>query len=82
MNRKIYMKVDNGVDTLLRAVSTLRRKEFKVLEVSMQQSTMGAGSNLLITVNATEEQGCERALSHMKGLFDVREITILDDLNA
>jgi|GEM_PF-399697 len=82
MNRKIYMKVNNGVDTLLKAVSTLRRKEFNVLEVSMQQSTLGPGSNLLITVNSTGEQGCERALSHMEGLFDVEEITILDDLNA
>jgi hypothetical protein len=77
MNKKIYMKSNNGVDTLLKAVSTLRRKEFDVVEVSLQNCDMG--SDLFITVNASETLGFDMALSHMKKLFNIAEIKLIDE---
>jgi len=76
MNKKIYMKSNNGVDTLLKAVSTLRRKEFDVVEVSLQNCDMG--SDLFITVNVNETLGFDMALSHMKKLFNIAEVKLID----
>lgn len=74
MEKMLSLKVESGMETLLRVVGVLRRKEFDIKNLQMDFSQGGA-SSLLITLNEGEKQGLKQAIKHMEKLVDVYEIT-------
>ncbi|AHM56230.1 hypothetical protein EAL2_c09310 [Peptoclostridium acidaminophilum DSM 3953] len=74
MERMLSLKVESGMETLLRVVGVLRRKEFDIKNLQMDFSQCG-GSSLLITLNDSEKQGLKQAIKQMEKLVDVYEIT-------
>ncbi|MZQ75397.1 MAG: hypothetical protein GT589_04470 [Peptoclostridium sp.] len=74
MEKMLSLKVESGMETLLRVVGVLRRKEFDIKNLQMDFSQCGA-SSLLITLNEGEKQGLKQAIKHMEKLVDVYEIT-------
>jgi acetolactate synthase regulatory subunit len=69
MTKKLHAKVDHGVDGLIRVLSTLRRREFDVVGVEMEEHE-GA---LWITLDAPD-QTTDRALDHVRKLYGVHDV--------
>ena len=80
MDRMLSVKVESGMESLLRVVGVLRRKEFSIKNLQMDFSDCGA-SNLFITINDGERLGVNQAIKHMEKLVDVFEIEELKGEN-
>jgi len=80
MERMLSVKVDSGMESLLRVVGVLRRKEFSITNLKMDLSDCGA-SSLLITINDGERHGFVQAVKHMEKLVDVSEIIEIEGEN-
>lgn len=79
MERCLNARVDNGVDTLLKVVGVLRRKEFDVSDVSMTSLSESKSSNLLIRLGGQTEKTFFRAKEHLEKIVGVSEIVILEE---
>lgn len=69
---KVHAKVDNGVDTLLRVVSVLRRKEFDISDVNLTN-----GTDLEITLHPDAVNDAMKAKSQMEKLVGLKDINVL-----
>ncbi len=72
MGTRVTAKMENGVDTMLRVVGTLRRKDYGILNVEM---TTG-GSDLLITLEG-DLQRVRCAVDHMEKVYGLHHIRVL-----
>lgn len=79
MVRCLNARVDNGVDTLLKVVGVLRRKEFDVSDVSMTSLSESNSANLLIRLGEQTEKNFSRAKDHLEKIIGVSEIQILEE---
>ena len=77
MTKKLYVKTENGVDSLLKVVSTLRRKEFDIVDVLMQGSVDSDVSHLYITIDESNGLSSDVAVSHMEKLYGVSDIKMM-----
>ncbi|KDR96043.1 acetolactate synthase, small subunit [Peptoclostridium litorale DSM 5388] len=80
MDRMLSVKVESGMESLLRVVGVLRRKEFSIKNLQMDFSDCGT-SSLFITINDGERLGVNQAIKHMEKLVDVFEIEELKGEN-
>lgn len=78
MERFLKAKADHGVDTLLKVVGVLRRKEFMVSDVKMT-SPPNACSHLEIRLENTSELSCNRAVAHLEKIVGVRDIVLMEE---
>lgn len=70
MENKYFLRTNSGLDSFLRITNTLRRKNFKVKNLSMSESDVSRFINVFITVDDEEK----RAYNYISKLADVYEI--------
>ena len=79
MERFLQAKADHGVDTLLKVVGVLRRKEFMVSDVKMT-SPPNACSQLEIRLGDATEVSCTRAVAHLEKIVGIRDIVMMEEV--
>jgi hypothetical protein len=72
MYRKVSFKVSNGMDSAVRVLTTLRRKNFTVGEFCMKE--VDGASQLVLSVDDLCNPGFEKALLYVKKLVDVYDV--------
>lgn len=73
MCKKISFKVNNGMDSALRVLTTLRRKQFDVREFSMVQ--LDSNSSLFeVSIEDKQKENVDRAILQVKKLVDVYDV--------
>lgn len=72
MSRTVSFKVSSGMDSAVRVLTTLRRKQFDVKEFSMKEIDSN-NSEFKITLN-DEKIGLDRAILQMQKLVDVYDV--------
>ncbi len=74
MTKKVSFKVSNGMDSTVRVLTTLRRKNFYVTEFSMEE--MGHNkARLVLTVDDNHPvANFNRVVLQMKKLVDVYDV--------
>jgi len=75
MLKKIYASTDYGIDSLVRVVGTLRRKEFDIVGVSMD-SISEETSELCITLREHAKLNAEYAKYQLEKIIDIENIQI------
>jgi len=74
MSRKVRFKVSNGMDSTVRVLTTLRRKNFSVKEFSMEEMDQN-NARLVLTVDDNHPiANFNRAVLQMKKLVDVYDV--------
>ncbi|WP_430885427.1 ACT domain-containing protein [Fusibacter sp. JL216-2] len=76
MRTQVTAKLEDGVNTMLRVVGTLRRKEFYVLDVEMRDLSGKAGSELTLTLDGDGDL-TRRAVHQMEKVYGVSGIKML-----
>ena len=74
MYKTISAKVEHGIEALVRVTNTLRRKEFKIKGLAMEESDIGGYSNLRITIEEYSNLGIEQAMMQLRKIINVYEI--------
>lgn len=74
MKEKLYAEVSNGTESLLRAVSLLRRREFNVVGLDLKKRQDSDLSDLFITVEKTNGRNPYSAVQLMSKLVDFNKI--------
>ena len=75
MIKKIYAHTDHGVHSLMNVVSTLRRKEFDVVGVSMDYID-DQKAELCITLREKAKLNAEYAKYQLEKIIDIENIFI------
>nr|WP_312576558.1 hypothetical protein [Sedimentibacter sp.] len=73
MCRTVSFKVSSGMDSAVRVLTTLRRKQFDVKEFSMVGIDSGK-SEFKVTLLDEKNLGLDRAILQMKKLIDVYDV--------
>ncbi len=76
MRTQVTAKLDDGVNTMLRVVGTLRRKEFGILDLELKELEDRAQSELTITLSGDGEL-TRRAMYQMEKVYGVNNIRML-----
>ena len=72
MCRTISFKVSSGMDSAVRVLTTLRRKQFDVKEFSMV--SLDEDTVFKVTLEDEKRNGFERAILQMQKLVDVFDV--------
>jgi len=72
MSRTVSFKVSSGMDSAVRVLTTLRRKQFDVKEFSMKEID-SSNSEFKVTLE-DEKLGLDRAILQMRKLVDVYDV--------
>jgi len=72
MSRTVCFKVSSGMDSVIRVLTTLRRKNFNVTEMSMRE--VDGAIELTVSVDDLKNPGFDRAVLHVRRLVDVFDI--------
>lgn len=78
MERFLQAKAEHGVDTLLKVVGVLRRKEFSVSDVKMT-SPPNACSMLEIRLQDSNDLIFNRAMAHLEKIVGIRDVAIMEE---
>jgi len=78
MEKFLQAKADHGVDTLLKVVGVLRRKEFTVSDVKMS-SPPNACSKLEIRLGDSSELSFSRAMAHLEKIVGIRDVELMEE---
>jgi len=73
MCRTVSFKVSSGIDSAVRVLTTLRRKQFDVKEFSMIEIDSN-NSELKVTLMDEKKLGFDRAILQMQKLIDVYDL--------
>ncbi len=73
MCRTVSFKVSSGMDSAVRVLTTLRRKQFDVREFSMIEVDSNK-SEFKVTLFDEENLGLDRAILQMQKLVDVYDV--------
>lgn len=76
MERFLQANADHGVDTLLKVVGVLRRKEFGVSDVKMTSPKESIYSKLEIHLDQNTDQVLNKALAHLEKIVGLRDVSI------
>ncbi|MBN2287005.1 MAG: hypothetical protein JXQ26_05940 [Tissierellales bacterium] len=72
MYRKVSFRISNGMDTAVRVLTTLRRKNFSIGEFMM--TDLDGDSRLILSVSDLSSPGFEKAVLCVKKLVDVSDV--------
>lgn len=72
MCRTISFKVSSGMDSAVRVLTTLRRKQFDVKEFSMV--SLNENTFFRVTLEDEQRNGFDRAILQMQKLVDVYDV--------
>ncbi len=81
MDHKISAKVSDGMESLIRVMGVLRRKEFLVTDVSFNQLDNSEYSDLCITLGSGTTAVVEQAANLMGKIISVNDIKIVQGGN-
>ncbi|WP_326911154.1 ACT domain-containing protein [Sedimentibacter sp. MB31-C6] len=73
MCRTVSFKVSSGMDSAVRVLTTLRRKQFDVKEFSMV-TIDSSNSEFKVTLEDENKNGLDKAILQMNKLVDVYDI--------
>lgn len=76
MKTQVRARLSDGVNTMIRVVSTLRRKEFGIVDLEMTSADPVEFSQLLITLKGDRNDNM-RAVHQMEKVYGVTEIELL-----
>ncbi|MTI68562.1 MAG: hypothetical protein FH753_18430 [Firmicutes bacterium] len=79
MSKTLSLQLKNDMDSLMRVLSTLRRKKFNISNVNMEKTYDTDSSKLFITIEDQLNLGINQAIKQMKKLVDVTEIKELKE---
>ena len=74
MSKTVSLKVSSGMDSTLRVLTTLRRKQFDVSAFSMRELEDGRSELMLTLESAVSPVLLERAVQQLKKLADVFDL--------
>lgn len=72
MSRKVSFKVSNGLDSAVRVLTTLRRKNFSVTEFSMKDDNGSA--KFEVSLDDLKNSSFESAILYVKRMVDVSDV--------
>jgi len=73
MCKTVSFKVSSGMDSVVRVLTTLRRKQFDVREFTMKEINSNK-SEFMITLEDEKNLGVDRAIQQMQKLIDVYDV--------
>lgn len=73
MCKTVSFKVSSGMDSVVRVLTTLRRKQFDVREFTMKEINSNK-SEFMITLEDEKNLGVDRAIQQMQKLVDVYDV--------
>jgi acetolactate synthase small subunit len=73
MCKTVSFKVSNGIDSAVRVLTTLRRKQFDVTGFSMKSTETG-NSEFSITLEDESTHRVEKAILQMQKLVDIYDV--------
>ena len=73
MCKTVSFKVSSGMDSAVRVLTTLRRKQFDVKEFSMKEINSN-NSEFMVTLEDEKNLGVDRAIQQMQKLVDVYDV--------
>jgi acetolactate synthase-1/3 small subunit len=76
MERFLQAQADYGVDTLLKVVGVLRRKEIGVTDVKMTSLPESVYSRLEIHLNENSDLMMDKAIGHLEKIIGLRDVRI------
>lgn len=76
MERYLQANADHGVDTLLKVVGVLRRKEIGVTDVKMTSPPESIYSHLEIHLDQCTDMVLDRAVAHLEKIIGLRDVRI------
>ena len=81
MERMICATVENGVESLLRVVGTLRRKEYDIQDVSMRFLEQDNYSEIVIKLLENKKLNVDGAMNQMKKIVSVLDVNLIEEEN-
>lgn len=79
MEKFLQANADYGVDTLLKVVGVLRRKEFVVSDVKMTSPSESKSSKLEIRLGDETENNFDRAIAHLEKIIGLRDVMVKEE---
>jgi len=79
MEKFLQANADHGVDTLLKVVGVLRRKEFLVRDVKMTSPPQERCSKLEIRLEQKTDLTFDRAIAHLEKIIGLRDLRIREE---
>lgn len=79
MDKFLQANADYGVDTLLKVVGVLRRKEFLVSDVKMTSPSESKSSKLEIRLENSTDINFDRAMAHLEKIIGLRDVMIREE---
>ncbi|MBN2795966.1 MAG: hypothetical protein JXR88_11210 [Clostridia bacterium] len=76
MERFLQANADYGVDTLLKVVGVLRRKEIGVIDVKMSTPRESLYSMLEIHLDQNTDLMLNKAMAHLEKIVGLRDVRI------
>ena len=73
MCKTVSFKVSSGMDSAVRVLTTLRRKQFDVREFTMKEINSN-NSEFMVTLEDEKNLGVDRAIQQMQKLVDVYDV--------
>ncbi|MGB4439578.1 MAG: ACT domain-containing protein [Sedimentibacter sp.] len=73
MCKTVSFKVSSGMDSAVRVLTTLRRKQFDVKEFTMKGINSN-NSEFMVTLEDGKNLGVDRAIQQMQKLVDVYDV--------
>lgn len=74
MCKTVSFKVSSGMDSAVRVMTTLRRKQFEVKGFSMKELEENLSELEVVLEDTTDSNSMERAILQMSKLVDVYDI--------
>lgn len=77
MLRVIEAKADKGLESMLRVVTTLRKKTFDIVDLEMTSSS--SESNFRIVLLEHPDRSGEMALGYLRQIYELREVNLVSN---
>lgn len=71
----IHARTDNGLEGILRVVTTLRRKTFDIVDLGM--TTEKEDACLRIVIKEHPEKNAQMALAYLNQIYELRDVSLV-----
>jgi len=79
MEKRICATVENGVESLLRVVGTLRRKEYAIQDVRLRNLGQTDNAEIIIELLENKNLNATNAMNQMKKIVSVLDVNVLEE---
>ncbi|KMT22707.1 ACT domain-containing protein [Clostridium cylindrosporum] len=74
MEKVVNVNFNQGMDSMVRVLNYLRRKEIDVKSVNMEKVN---GNDITVSISFHESVSEDKILSHFRKLYDVKDIQMM-----